>query len=82
MKYVEMWLEDYESLIETAIRNMQSDLAAGYNPKGAAIALDIECIEELKSRRDAGIEKIAQFESDSKANRWCYCDMKRRGAIS
>lgn len=81
MDYITMWVEDYESLIETAIRNMQSDLDAGYNPKGQSIAWDRECIEELKTRRDAGIEKIAQFESDRKANRWCYLDMKRRGAI-
>ena len=81
MEYIAMWIEDYESLIETAVRNMQSDLDAGYNPNGRSIAWDRECIEELKNRRDAGIEKIVQFESDSKADRWCYLDMKRRGAI-
>lgn len=80
--YIELWIDDYNSLIDCAVRNMQSDLAAGYNPHGKSIAADIECIREITARRDAGIEHIADFADDRKASRWCYLDMKRRGAIS
>lgn len=80
--YIEIWMDDYEWIIDCMVRNMQSDLACGYNPHGKSILEQISMISETKKRRDDGIEKIAQFESDRRAQRWCYMDLKRRGAIS
>lgn len=80
MKWFDIWCEDYESLIETAVRNIQSDLAAGYNPHGQSIMQSNETLKEFKVRYAQGLETFKTMD-DKAVDRWCYYDLKKRGAI-
>lgn len=80
MTNFEMWYADKESVIETMIRNMQADLAAGYDPHGACIMRQKSEIEAYRDEFNARLEVLAYMD-EKKANRWCYVDMKRRGVI-
>lgn len=79
-KYFELWCADYESLIYTARKNLQADLDAGYNPNGASIQRSRDVITEFQTRYADGLEKMKGMD-EKQAQRWCYLDMKKRGAI-
>lgn len=81
MKWFEMWFEDKQSIVEIMVKNMQSDLDAGYDPKGKSIQTQIKEIAEYKKSIDDKLEEFADMD-EAKVNRWCYYDMKRRGAIA
>lgn len=78
--WFEMWFGDMESIIETMVRNMQSDLDAGYNPRGYCI---IKQGIEIDSKRSYLGRKLDDFNkmTDEQVQRWCYYDLKKRGAI-
>lgn len=78
--WFELWCADWESLIETARQNMADDLAVGYNPNGASIQRSRAVIEEFENRYTDGLEKLKTLD-EKQAERWCYLDMKKRGAI-
>lgn len=75
-----IWCADYEGLIETAIRNLCADLAVGYNPYGESIKRSRAVVDEFKTRYADGLEKLKSLD-EKQAGRWCYLDMKKRGAI-
>lgn len=81
-----LWIQDKESMIATMQANMNADLAAGYNPAGASIikqrAALIEYVREF-NRELIHLQDIVLAYSDgvTRVNRWCYLDLKRRGAI-
>ena len=75
-----IWCADYEGLIETAIRNLCADLAVGYNPYGESVMRSRAVVDEFKTRYAEGLEKLKNFD-EKQAGRWCYLDMKKRGAI-
>lgn len=79
--WFEVWFSDMESLLETMIRNMVADIEAGYNPAGACIMRQNAEITAFKARFDAQVDQFKTM-SDSAVQRWCYYDMKKRGAIS
>lgn len=78
--WFEIWCEDYESLIETTRRNLQSDLECGYNPKGYSVWLSRRIIAEFEERYENGLELFKTMDERA-TNRWCYLDLKKRGAI-
>lgn len=78
--WIEIWCDDYTSLIDCAIRNMQSDLECGYDPNGFSIWQSKSAIAELRERYENGLNRIAEMEEKA-AQRWCYYDLKKRGAI-
>lgn len=86
MNWFEMWFEDKKSILETMTRNMAADLAAGYDYFGTSIQKQIEDLNEYKHRFDAEMEKLKDLstcdDGEKKVNRWCYLDMKKRGAIA
>lgn len=80
MKWFEIWFEDMEMIINTMVRNLQADLNAGYNPTGYLISKQRIDIEEKRRYLDLQLERFKGME-DNKVNRWCYYDLKKRGAI-
>lgn len=79
--YFEMWQEDYESMLDTMIRNMADDIKAGYDYFGKSITGQREDIEAYKAKHDEALMNLANMD-EAKANRWCKMDLIRRGAIS
>ena len=80
MNWFEIWFDDKNSILECMVRNMQSDLNAGYNPLGNSIQSQLTEIENYRNAIDAKLEEFSKME-DRAVNRWCYYDLKRRGAI-
>ena len=80
MKWFEIWFDDMQSIIETMVKNMQADLDAGYDPQGHCIRKQRVDIEEKQIKFDRQIELFKTME-DTRINRWCYYDLKKRGAI-
>lgn len=76
--YVEMWIADKRSIIETMIRNMNDDINAGYNPTGNIIKRELEEISAYREKLDT---EFLALTNRKKPNYWCYLDMVRRGAI-
>lgn len=81
MKWFEIWFDYMTGIIETMVRNMQTDLDAGYNPKGFCIRKQRIDIESKKLEFDIQMDKFGDME-DAKVNRWCYYTLKRKGVIS
>lgn len=81
MKWFEIWFQDMQSIISTMQRNMQADIEVGYNPQGHCIHKQRVEIEEKQRIFDLQVEQFKYME-DSKVERWCYYDLKKRGAIT
>ena len=79
-KWFTMWLEDVESILETMIRNMASDIDAGYDYFGNSIKKQRAEIDQYKKKIDDTLDMFKDMEDD-KVERWCYYEMKKKGAI-
>lgn len=78
--WFDLWFEDKQALISTMTRNMAADLEAGYNYFGNSIRRQVEDLEAFKAQFDAEMDSFKLM--DEKAvNRWCFYDLKKRGAI-
>lgn len=75
-----VWQDDKESILETMIKNMTSDLNAGYDYFGKSIVEQHKMIEEYKSGMDATYDLFKSMD-EKEVNRWCFYDLKKRGAI-
>lgn len=78
--WFELWFADKKSMIDIMLRNMQSDLNAGYDYFGNSIRKQMKEIDEYKAEFDRQMDEFKTME-DAAVNRWCYYDMKKRGAI-
>ena len=78
--WMEIWIEDKKSIIETMYKNMQSDIDCGYDVTGLAIRRQIEEISAYTNQYHKELMAMAAMDWE-KANRWCFCDLLRRGAI-
>ena len=81
MDWFEIWFDDKQAILDTMVRNMNSDLENGYDYFGSSIRKQRADIDEYKARFDEQMDRFKEMESDSKVNRWCYYDLKKRGAI-
>lgn len=79
--WFDLWFKDMECIIETMVRNLQSDLEAGYNPHGHCVALQRVEIDSKRNAFDRQLEAFKKMD-DAQVQRWCYYDLKKRGAIS
>lgn len=79
--WFEIWWEDKQSMLNTMLRNMNADLECGYNYFGNSIRMQKEKIEAYKQEMDFQIEKFKEMD-EKKVQRWCYYDLKKRGAIA
>lgn len=79
--WFDVWFEDRESILSTMVRNMASDLNAGYDYFGQSITKQKQEIAEYKAQTDKTLDMFKDM--DEKAvNRWCFYELKKHGAIS
>ena len=79
-EWFEIWYEDKTSVIDTMVRNMTADLEAGYNYFGNSIKRQQTMINEYKEDFDEQMDWF-KTKSDEEVDRWCFYDLKKRGAI-
>lgn len=79
-KWFEIWFQDKQSMIETMRRNMVADLEAGYNPNGRSILKQAYELSEYEHGFNVQMDLFKSME-DEQVERWCYYDLKKRGAI-
>ena len=78
--WFDIWFDDKKSMIDTMARNMAADLAAGYNYYGNSIQKQIAVIDAYKNQFDREMDAFKTMD-EKQVNRWCFYDMKKRGAI-
>ncbi len=78
--WFDLWFADKQSMVDTMIKNMTSDLAAGYDYFGTSITNQREMIDRYKAQFDAEMDSFKTMD-EKQVNRWCYYDMKKRGVI-
>ena len=79
--WFDVWFEDRESILNTMIRNMTSDLNAGYDYFGPSITKQKQEIAEYKAQTDKTLDMFKDM--DEKAvNRWCFYELKKHGEIA
>lgn len=79
--WFDVWFEDRESILNTMVRNMASDLNAGYDYFGQSIIKQKQEIAEYKAQTDKTLDMFKDM--DEKAvNRWCFYELKKHGAIA
>ena len=78
--WFEIWKADRESMLNTMIRNMASDLENGYYYWGKSITGQREAIEAFKATYEAELDKVANMEPN-KVQHWCYVQLVKHGAI-
>lgn len=79
--WFDVWFEDRESILSTMVRNMASDLNAGYDYFGQSITRQKQEIAEYKAQTDKTLDMFKDM--DEKAvNRWCFYELKKHGAIA
>lgn len=79
--WFEIWFEDKETMLNTMVKNMRADLDAGYNYFGNSIQKQVREIDEYKLNFDAQVDEFKYMEYKA-VQRWCYYDLKKRGAIA
>lgn len=75
-----IWQEDKEWIIDTMIQNIQDDLNAGYDPNGKSIKEQKADLENYKKEYHANLDMFKNM-GDKDVSRWCFYDLKKRGAI-
>ena len=79
--WFDVWFEDRESILSTMVRNMTSDLNAGYDYFDQSITKQKQEIAEYKAQTDKTLDMFKGM--DEKAvNRWCFYELKKHGAIA
>lgn len=78
--WFDLWFMDKHNMIEIMIRNMQSDLDVGYSPSSKSIVNQKVAIENYKIKFNQELSNFRTMD-DKQVNRWCFYDMKKRGAI-
>ncbi len=78
--WFDIWYEDKQSMISTMVRNMASDLDNGYDYFGNAIRSQQDMITAYKVDFDQTMDMFKTM-NDKDVNRWCFYDLKKRGAI-
>lgn len=78
--WFELWYDDKNSIIDAMARNMAADISAGYSYFGQSIVKQRRAIAQYKEQMDAEIDAFKEMD-EKEVNRWCYYDMKKRGAI-
>lgn len=79
--WFDLWFEDKQGMIATMTRNMAADLAAGYDYFGNSIAEQRRGIERYKADFDRQMDEFKTMD-EAAVNRWCFYDLKKRGAIA
>ena len=78
--WFELWREDRQSMLDTMIRNMRSDLENGYNYFGKSITEQREAIARFKAEYDADMDNLGDMDAN-KVQHWCYVRLLKLGDI-
>lgn len=78
--WFELWVSDKQSMINTMVMNMAADLKVGYDYFGNSISRQRAEIEKYKAEFDKQVDEFKTMDENA-VNRWCFYDMKKRGAI-
>lgn len=78
--WFDLWFEDKKCIIATMSRNIASDLKAGYDFFGNSIQKQIKGLEEYKAKVDYQLDEFKHME-DKEVNKWCFYELKKKGAI-
>ncbi len=79
--WFDVWCADWEGLIETQARNIQSEIEAGWKYKSARVQNEIRILNEFNGEYKMNLGRFGGM-TDEEVNRYCYYDLLRRGAIS
>lgn len=79
--WLEMYVADRESMLETMVRNMSSDLNAGYDYFGNSITSQRREIDRFKKSFDDVLDMFKGMTDDA-VQHWCFYELKKLGAIS
>ena len=79
-EWFSIWEEDRRWIENIMIQNMQDDLNAGYDYFGKAIIEQREMIDEYHKETMNTYEMFKTMQ-DNEVDRWCFYDLKKRGAI-
>lgn len=79
--WFEMWREDRESMLNTMIKNMRSDLDNGYDYFGKSITQQRADIERFKADYEADMDMLGLMD-EKKIQHWCYVRLLKLGAIA
>lgn len=79
--WFDLWVEDKRSMLDTMARNLASDLNdGGYDFFGDCIQRQMSEISAYKEQFDTEMDSFKSMTEEA-VNRWCFYDMKKRGAI-
>ena len=79
-EWFDMWLMDKRSIIAVMYSNLNADLEAGYNPLGNSITKQRATIDAYINEVDTHLDSFYHM-TEEETDRWCFYDMKKRGAI-
>lgn len=79
--WFDIWDADKKGIIAVMYSNMASDLNCGYDPMGKSIREQKEMIRDYETAYENALDSFKTM-TDEQINRWCYFDLKKRGAIS
>lgn len=80
-EWFEIWTGDKESMIDCMIKNMTSDLNAGYDYFGKSIREQQKMIADYKAGYERQMNEFYRMTAEQ-VDRWCFYDLKKRGAIA
>ena len=78
--WFQIWQEDKDWIIDVMSQNISDDLAAGYDPNGKSIKEQKSALAKYREEYDADMDMF-KYMGEKDINRWCFYDLKKRGAI-
>lgn len=78
--WFDLWFQDKQDILTIMYQNMVDDLHAGYNPLGRSIKRQKLEIDQYTANLHAQMDTFHKM-NEKEVNRWCFYDMKKRGAI-
>lgn len=79
--WLQIWDDDKKWIMDIMQCNIIADLEAGYNPDGRAIQQQREDLQAYIKEYHAAMDQFV-YMSDEETNKWCFYDLKKRGAIA
>ena len=79
--WFEMYCDDCDCIIRIMYKNMNSDLECGYDPLGKSITEQREMIDDYIKKYHDNLDMFKTM-PEADVNRWCYYELKKKGAIA
>lgn len=78
--WFDVWFEDKNWIIDIMLHNMLDDLNVGYDYFGSSITRQKAELDAYKAQMDIEMDMFKGM-TEEEVNRWCFYDLKKRGAI-